>query len=191
MPVISASLVRFVPIERSVREALIAFGAQADFWVEALSDVFCLHPLEIYTHNSLQLCSWKSQIKFAYFKKESHLQVLVLTYCSSPLPPSRRHNYHTESSLHESSFTSCFEICIGFPHQSIPGDITLFACVTKEFLVCSLVEKSFPRCVSAHEARCETMLWEDLGEQSGEWTVPTATRLLREVVMTTKQLQLS
>lgn len=31
MPVISAGLVRFVPIEWSVREALIAFGAGADF----------------------------------------------------------------------------------------------------------------------------------------------------------------
>lgn len=77
MPVISVGLVRFVPIERSVRGALIAFGARADFW-GALWCFLMRHPLEIYTHNSPAFLSLKDWDKCL-------IPVLFLT--SYPLPP--------------------------------------------------------------------------------------------------------
>lgn len=77
MPVISVGLVRFVPIERSVRGALIAFGARADFW-GALWCFLMRHPLEIYSHNSPAFLSLKDWDKCL-------IPVLFLT--SYPLPP--------------------------------------------------------------------------------------------------------
>lgn len=71
MPVISAGLVGFVPIERSVREALIAFGAQADFWgikwcflSAAFGDLYSQSPPVLFLKEQDKICSFQKGLIF-------------------------------------------------------------------------------------------------------------------------------